>query len=329
MTPQPDLSPILQRLDALAAQVGYIADRQRRQEELLADLTPIAKGMLAEATTRLDAAERKGYFRFGQELIRVAERIVEGFSPDDVHQLGDAIVGILDTLRTLTQPEMLAVVGDAADAVQHPEAVKPMGMFGMVRATRDDDVQKGMALMVEVMRRVGKGVSAVTARQLEAGKRTDKLAQLLGPRRGRKVLGIERQRPPTQRAARPVAPPAPVAAVGGAGPTCGTPAKPQATAAVIDGIAYSADGHLADPAAWTRPLCEALAAAQGVTLDAARWAVIDAARADFAATKMSPNIRRLTQVAQLSTKDLYALFPRAPGRTIAKIAGLPKPAGCL
>jgi sulfur relay (sulfurtransferase) DsrC/TusE family protein len=34
-------------------------------------------------------------------------------------------------------------------------------------------------------------------------------------------------------------------------------------------------------------------------------------------------------VASVATKDLYALFPKAPGRTIAKIAGLPKPAGCL
>jgi sulfur relay (sulfurtransferase) DsrC/TusE family protein len=31
----------------------------------------------------------------------------------------------------------------------------------------------------------------------------------------------------------------------------------------------------------------------------------------------------------VTTKELYVLFPRAPGRTIASIAGLPKPAGCL
>jgi sulfur relay (sulfurtransferase) DsrC/TusE family protein len=37
----------------------------------------------------------------------------------------------------------------------------------------------------------------------------------------------------------------------------------------------------------------------------------------------------LTQIASVTTKDIYALFPKAPGRTIAKIAGLPKPAGCL
>jgi sulfur relay (sulfurtransferase) DsrC/TusE family protein len=34
-------------------------------------------------------------------------------------------------------------------------------------------------------------------------------------------------------------------------------------------------------------------------------------------------------VSGVSTKDLYTLFRKAPGRTIAALAGLPKPAGCL
>lgn len=99
--------------------------------------------------------------------------------------------------------------------------------------------------------------------------------------------------------------------------------------AVIDGIAYSADGHLMDANAWTKPLGETLAVVQGLTLTEAHWTVLEAARAEFASTKQSPNIRRLTIVTSLSTKDLYVLFPKAPGRTIAKVAGLPKPAGCL
>ena len=40
-------------------------------------------------------------------------------------------------------------------------------------------------------------------------------------------------------------------------------------------------------------------------------------------------LRRLTQGTELATKDLYALFPKAPARTVAKIAGIPKPVGCI
>ena len=79
----------------------------------------------------------------------------------------------------------------------------------------------------------------------------------------------------------------------------------------------------------TRALAVTIAAAQGVTLDEARWKVVDFARAEFEKAGVSPNVRRITQGAALSTKDLYALFPKAPARTVARIAGIPKPAGCI
>jgi tRNA 2-thiouridine synthesizing protein E len=98
---------------------------------------------------------------------------------------------------------------------------------------------------------------------------------------------------------------------------------------VLDGVAFGPDGHLDDPNAWTPSLAQAIAAAEGIALDEPRLRIIEIARSQFVQSGVSPNIRKLTQVAELSTKDLYALFPKAPARTIAKIAGIPKPAGCL
>ena len=305
MSTRPDLTPlILERLDALA-------ERQRKQDELFAEMMPIARLAVGETISRLDVLERKGYFAFADELLRVAQRVVEGFSPQDVHQLGDAIVAILETVRGLTQPAALQVIADVSAAIQDADTIKPLGLLGVVRATRKDDVQKGIALLVEVLRRIGHGVNGVATRQLEGADRKKALSRLLGPSRPKKPLGIERPQLPA------------------GAPACAAPPKPAAVGAVVDGIAYTADGHLVDAAAWSRGLAEKLAAAQSVALTDSHWAVVEAARADFAATGVSPNIRRLTQIAAVSTKDLYALFPRAPARTIAKIAGLPKPAGCL
>ena len=72
-----------------------------------------------------------------------------------------------------------------------------------------------------------------------------------------------------------------------------------------------------------------LAAAQGVELTDAHWKVVEFARGEFLSTKMSPNIRRITQATGVATKDLYMLFPKAPARTVAKVAGIPKPVGCI
>jgi tRNA 2-thiouridine synthesizing protein E len=253
------LDPILARLDAIAAEVTYVAERQRKQEDLIAEMMPIARAALADAIARLDALEKQGTF-------------------DRVREVAGALGSAMELARGL---------GAAADRA------KPVGLLGAIRASKDHDVQKGLALVLEMLRRVGREIEGTGAAQLDAGDRKQKLAALLGPRR-------ERAR------AAPKQLPAPAAA-----PACATPAPP------------------VDISSWTPALGESIAAAEGVALTPAHWAVIDAARADYAASQASPNIRRLTQIANLATKELYALFPKAPGRTIAKIAGLPKPAGCL
>ena len=43
----------------------------------------------------------------------------------------------------------------------------------------------------------------------------------------------------------------------------------------------------------------------------------------------APSIRRLTKESGVSTKELYELFPQGPAKKAAKIAGLPKPKGCI
>lgn len=319
---KPELALIAARLDALTAQVARLAERPR-QDDLYDELVPVMRAMMGSAMGRLDALERDGTLAFVRELGGVGQKVLASFSAADVRQLGDAVVTILETVRTLTQPDVMRVAADAGEAIQHADSAKPMGLFGMMRATKDDDVQRGMAVMMEVLRRVGHGVNAMAAKQQHADDKKAKLAEILGPRRRRKALGTERAAPPKALPAPPAVRPAPPA------PACAVPARPGQVAAVVDGVAFTADGNLVDAAAWTRGLATALADAERVGLTDAHWAVLDAARADFAATGSSPNIRRLTQVAGVSTKDLYVLFPRAPGRTIAKIAGLPKPAGCL
>ncbi len=308
----PRLTLLLGRMEALAGQVDRLVEHQRKQQELLDELLlPVAKEVMSTATLRLDDLEKKGYFAFVREVAKVGARVVESYSPEDVRQLGEAVTSILDTVRALTRPEVLTVASEVSGVLARADTTEPLGLVGMVRATRDDDVQRGMAVAMELLKRVGKGAGKLAEKHDRQSASQEKLAAMLAPRH--KALGIERPKARQE-------PPA---------PACAVPSAPRPVAVVIDGISFSADGHLADPSQWTKTLAETLAASQGVTLTPAHWSLIDLARHDFTEVKVAPNIRRLTQLAGVSTKEVYALFPKAPGRTIAKIAGLPKPAGCL
>jgi TusE/DsrC/DsvC family sulfur relay protein len=301
--------PVLARLDALDARLAAMMERQRQQDELFDELRPLMSVMMREATRRLDAFEKRGHVEFVKELVKVGDRVLESYTADDVRQFGDAVIGILDTVRAMTQPEVLAVMGDAAELVAEPEKAEALGLVGMVRATSNSDVQRGMGVMMELLKKVGQGAAAA--------------------KRARQPRPRSAPRLPARAVAGGLAATAPKRAVAAAGPACATPKPPGPAAVVIDGVAFTADGHLADPAAWSRPLAERVAATLGVAMTEAHWRVVDFARADWEATKASPNIRRITTSIDVSTKELYALFPKAPARTVAKIAGTPKPAGCL
>ncbi len=43
----------------------------------------------------------------------------------------------------------------------------------------------------------------------------------------------------------------------------------------------------------------------------------------------APSIRKLTKESGVDTKELYYLFPKGPAKKAARIAGLPKPKGCI
>jgi dissimilatory sulfite reductase related protein len=91
-----------------------------------------------------------------------------------------------------------------------------------------------------------------------------------------------------------------------------------------------ADGHLANRADWTEQVARDIAIEEGLeALTDRHWLVINFMRKEFDARGDAPSIRKLTKESGVDTKELYALFPKGPAKKAAKIAGLPKPKGCI
>jgi TusE/DsrC/DsvC family sulfur relay protein len=80
---------------------------------------------------------------------------------------------------------------------------------------------------------------------------------------------------------------------------------------------------------WNPDLAKQLAAQMGLDLTGAHFKAIDFLRADYAAQGETATLRRVSTVAGIPTKELFALFPKKPAKKMAYIAGLPKPHGCV
>ena len=95
-------------------------------------------------------------------------------------------------------------------------------------------------------------------------------------------------------------------------------------------IELDADGHLANRNDWNEDMAREIAAQEGLPeLTPQHWAVINFMRSVFEKEGDAPSIRRLTKESGVDTKTLYQLFPKGPAKRAAKIAGLPKPKGCI
>jgi dissimilatory sulfite reductase related protein len=57
--------------------------------------------------------------------------------------------------------------------------------------------------------------------------------------------------------------------------------------------------------------------------------VIRYLRERYAATGETPTVRAIGKESGVTIKELYQLFPKAPGKLAALIAGVPKPRGCI
>lgn len=90
------------------------------------------------------------------------------------------------------------------------------------------------------------------------------------------------------------------------------------------------EGFFTDPQQWDRGMVPELAAREGIDeLTDEHWKVVDFMRAEYLEKGTGPSVRALGKTSGVSIKELYQLFPKGPAKVAAKLAGIPKPRGCI
>jgi dissimilatory sulfite reductase related protein len=96
------------------------------------------------------------------------------------------------------------------------------------------------------------------------------------------------------------------------------------------------EGYLTSLDDWTMEVANFLAEKEGVDMTDNHWEVVNFLREYYEEYKIAPMIRILTKALgkrlgpeKGNTKYLYELYPGGPAKQACKIAGLPKPTGCV
>ena len=101
-------------------------------------------------------------------------------------------------------------------------------------------------------------------------------------------------------------------------------------------VEHDEEGYITNLGDWSQDLALVIAKAEDIEMDDERWEVVNFLREYYDEYQIAPAVRVLIKAAKKSmgpdkgnNKYMYELFPYGPAKQACKIAGLPKPTGCV
>lgn len=96
-------------------------------------------------------------------------------------------------------------------------------------------------------------------------------------------------------------------------------------------VEVNEEGFLVNPEEWDKDVAALLAKKEeGIeTLTGDHWAIIDYIRNYYLEKNLAPMVRKVCKHTEFPLRYIYELFPSGPAKGACKVAGLPKPDGCV
>ena len=95
-------------------------------------------------------------------------------------------------------------------------------------------------------------------------------------------------------------------------------------------VELDGDGFMQEPEKWNDELAREIAKTDGIAdLTENHWKVIRIIRDNYEEKGLAPMVRVICKESGLKLRDIYDLFPLGPARGACRVAGLPKPEGCV
>jgi len=147
-----DIFRLIKRLARNTRNLDQLLDQMESIADLLREIGPLGDEVFLTILTRLDEMEQKGFFTFLQGGVEIMDQIVTNFSQDDVRQLGENIVMILQTVKEMTQPEIMQLLRSTAVVMREEDAPEEVSLMAIVRQMNDPAVRRGLFRTLNVLK---------------------------------------------------------------------------------------------------------------------------------------------------------------------------------
>ena len=147
-----DLASLLKNLMRNVKNLTWSVDQLKNLIDFLRTVEPLLKSAVPQAIMYLDQLEQQGVFQVLSHMLRVLEKIADTYTPEDIEQIGSALVNLVGVAKKLTAPEALNLLDKVAEVPARVDLsqAKEVGPFGMLFALGNREVKQGMGVVLEL-----------------------------------------------------------------------------------------------------------------------------------------------------------------------------------
>ncbi|MCF6332943.1 MAG: DUF1641 domain-containing protein [Draconibacterium sp.] len=122
--------------------------------DLIKDASPIFNEVIIDFSKRLNEYDKKGYFEFFAEAGNIFDNIITHYSPEDVRDLSENVITILETVRSATQPEMMAAINNGLKIYGSIEMnnIPEYSIFKVMREMNKPEMKRALGFFVTFMK---------------------------------------------------------------------------------------------------------------------------------------------------------------------------------
>ncbi len=134
--------------------ISSVVEQLESMKDFLRDASPLIRQYILDTMDKLDEIDRKGYFEFVKELSKVSDKVITSFTKEDIQNLGENIVTILNTVKNLTQPEMLHTINNGLDVYKNLdiEVKENVSIFSLIKELNTPELKRGLAFAIQFLK---------------------------------------------------------------------------------------------------------------------------------------------------------------------------------
>jgi uncharacterized protein YjgD (DUF1641 family) len=132
----------------------YVMDTFESAYDLMQDMGPVVREVIIDLIKKMHEFEKKGYFEFFGAMTNVFDNIITNYSKKDVELLAENVVTILETVKSMTQPEMMHALNNAMNIYQKldVEDIPDYSIWKAMKEMRTPEMKRGIGFMITFLK---------------------------------------------------------------------------------------------------------------------------------------------------------------------------------